>query len=101
MHGGRYCYLRAAAGLSAKRLIPACGIHVMVTVSLELEQHHVGQPVGGVPAVLKAHRFRLAILVLSAFKLYGEPNDTAATDKPRREGGGRLLKKLACVSAHV
>lgn len=70
----------------------------MVTVSLELEQHHVGQPVGGIPAVLEAHRFRLAVLVLPAFKLYGEPNVTAAaTDKPRRGGGGRLLKMLVCV----
>lgn len=69
-YGGSCWYLRAAARLSAKRLIPPCGMYVVVTVPLELEQHHVGQPVGSIPAVLKSYRFRLAVLVLLAFKLY-------------------------------
>ena len=87
LYGGSCWYLRAAAGLSAKRLIPPCGMYMVVTVPLELEQHHVGQPVGSVPAVLKADRFRLAVLVLLAFKLHRR-------QKPRRqhtngeEGGG-------------
>lgn len=50
-------YLGAAAGLGAKGLVPARAVDVVIAVPLELEQHHVGQAVGGVPAVLVPDRF--------------------------------------------
>lgn len=55
--GKRPCYLGAAAGFGAEGLVPARAVHVVVAVPLELEQHHVGQAVGGVPAVLESDRF--------------------------------------------
>lgn len=50
-------YLGAAAGLGAEGLVPARAVDVVIAVPLELEQHHVGQAVGGIPAVLEPDRF--------------------------------------------
>lgn len=70
----RRCYLRAAVGLSAEGLVPPRGIDVMITVPLKLEQDHVGQPVRSIPAVVKAYRFCLAVLIPLTFKLYSSQN---------------------------
>lgn len=62
-------HLGAAAGLGAKGLVPACAVDVVIPVPLELEQHHVGQPVGSVPAVLEPDRLHFTLLVSLALKL--------------------------------